>query len=94
MSNEITSLTSISKLNRAAFRTKAAQAQKTRDRTTESTATILGYDSTTGNYRVQNADGKVISARAISNSSALHKGASVSLVAPQGGTPIIDAMPR
>jgi hypothetical protein len=92
--NELTTLASISKLNRASFRTKASQTQKQRDRTTETTATILGYDSATGNYRVQNADGKIISARAISNSSALHKGASVSLVSPQGGTPIIDAMPR
>ena len=92
--NEISILKTTTIANRGAYQQKIIQAQKERTQQQEYTATILGYDSATGNYNVQNETGSVVSARAISNSSALCKGAAVSLVTPRGGIPIIDAMPR
>ncbi|MBD2771182.1 hypothetical protein [Iningainema tapete] len=91
---EIELLRNISIQNRHTYQVKQIGIQKARDRILEHSTRILGYDSTTGNYQVQNANGQIFSARAISNSSALCKGANVSLVAPVGGIPIIDAMPR
>ncbi|MFB2769832.1 hypothetical protein ACE1AT_11165 [Pelatocladus sp. BLCC-F211] len=91
--NEISTLMQISQINRTAYRSRQIQAQKTSDRTQEFSAQVLGYDPTTGQYRVKNTNGKIFFSRAISNSSALCKRANISLVSPIGGTPIIDGMP-
>ncbi|MEH1902523.1 MAG: hypothetical protein V7L04_14160 [Nostoc sp.] len=69
------------------------QAQKKSDRILENSVKILSYDAIIGNYNVQNTAGQIFSARAISNG-VLATGDQVSLVAPVGGIPIIDAMPR
>lgn len=92
--NEIALLATTAAINRASYQHRQVQSQKKSDRTQENTAKILGYDSEIGHYRVSNSAGQIFSARAISNSGALAKGSQVSLVAPIGGIPIIDAMPR
>ncbi len=92
--DEIKLLEKLSHLNRGSYQSRQVQIQKAMDRKQEHTATILGYESSSGNYSVQDATGRVLIARAISNSSAICLGASVSLVTPAaGGIPIIDAMP-
>lgn len=91
--NEITLLASLSQINRAAYQSRQIQAQKKSDRILENSVKILSYDSTTGNYNAQNTAGQIFSARAISNGT-FALGSQVSLVAPIGGIPIIDAMPR
>ena len=92
--NETKLLEQLSFLNRSAYLRRQTQQQKQSDRTQEKTVTILKYDSSSGNYNVQDASGRTFLARAISNSGALCTGAQVSLVTPAGGgIPIIDAMP-
>jgi hypothetical protein len=91
--NEIAMLQNLAIANRTAYRNKQSQSQKVSDRASENSAQILGYDSTTGRYRVQNSKGQIFSAKAISNSGALAKGNKLSLSTPVGGIPIIDAMP-
>jgi hypothetical protein len=91
--NEITILAALSQINRAAYQSRQIQAIKMRDRILENSVKILNYDSMTGNYNVQNTTGQIFSARAISNGT-FALGSQVSLVAPIGGIPIIDAMPR
>lgn len=92
--NEISLLAEASRLNRSSYSSRLCQIQKASDRKQEQTAIILGYEPSSGNYSVQDATGRVHIARAISNSSAICLGASVSLVTPAvGGIPIIDAMP-
>ncbi|WP_445634570.1 hypothetical protein NSTC745_06391 [Nostoc sp. DSM 114161] len=91
--NEIKILETLSQINRAAYQARQVQAQKTRDRALENSVEILNYDSVTGNYKVRNTNGQMFSARPISNG-VFAIGDRVSLVAPVGGIPIIDAMPR
>ncbi len=92
--NEISLLQNLAIGNRVSYQAKQVQSQKTSDRIQENSVKILGYDASTGHYKVQNVSGQIFSARAISNSAALSKGTQVSLVTPVGGIPIIDAMPR
>ncbi|MFK0731419.1 MAG: hypothetical protein ACFKPT_02580 [Gloeotrichia echinulata GP01] len=91
--NEISLLQSLSLVNRSAYQSRQLQAQKKSDRTLENSVKILNYDADIGNYRVKNTAGKIFSARAISNG-VFAIGDQVSLVAPIGGIPIIDAMSR
>ncbi|MBW4677137.1 MAG: hypothetical protein KME52_24970 [Desmonostoc geniculatum HA4340-LM1] len=91
--NEIILLAALSSTNRAAYQSRQVQAQKARDRVLENSVKILSYDSITGNYNVANTAGQIFSARPISNG-VFAIGDQVSLVAPVGGIPIIDAMPR
>ncbi|MBN3875244.1 hypothetical protein [Nostoc sp. JL23] len=91
--NEITLLESLSQINRAAYQSSLVQAQKQRDRILENSVKVLNYDSVTTNYNVKNTAGQIFSARPISNG-VFAIGNQVSLVAPIGGIPIIDAMPR
>lgn len=91
--NEISILQSLSLVNRCAYQSRQLQAQKKSDRALENSVKILNYDADTGNYRVQNTAGQIFSSRAISNG-VFAIGDQVSLVAPIGGIPIIDAMPK
>lgn len=91
--NESILLANITAVNRAAYQLRQVQAQKQRDRIQENSVKILNYDAELGQYNVQNTAGQIFSARAISNG-VFAKGDQVSLVAPIGGIPIIDAMPR
>ncbi|MHC5779308.1 hypothetical protein [Nostoc sp.] len=86
-------LRSRSTINRATYYSKQVEAQKKSDRILENSVKILNYDAVTGNYNVQNTAGQIFSARPISNG-VFATGDQVSLVAPVGGIPIIDAMPR
>ncbi|MEH1808508.1 hypothetical protein [Nostoc sp.] len=91
--NEISVLANIAAINRSVYQARQVQIQKAHDRILENSVKILNYDSITGNYNVQNTAGQIFSARAISNGT-FALGSQVSLVAPVGGIPIIDAMPR
>lgn len=91
--DEISILQSLANVNRGIYQAKLVQIQKATDRILENSVTILNYDAVTGNYNVQNTSGQIFSARAISNG-VFAIGDQVSLVAPVGGIPIIDAMPR
>ena len=91
--NEITILAAISNINRAVYQSRQLQVQKARDRILENSVKILNYDAATAQYNVKNTAGQIFSARAISNG-VFATGDQVSLVAPIGGIPIIDAMPR
>ncbi|MEH2148616.1 hypothetical protein [Nostoc sp.] len=91
--NEITLLASLSQVNRAVYQSSLVQAQKQRDRILENSVKVLNYDADLGQYNVKNTVGQIFSARAISNG-VFAIGDQVSLVAPVGGIPIIDAMPR
>ncbi|QSJ14606.1 hypothetical protein JYQ62_22160 [Nostoc sp. UHCC 0702] len=92
--DEVAALYQLSCANRIAYRdTQVVQQRKERN-SAEASAKIVSYDASTGFYKVELTDGKMVIARAISNSAALSKGSLVSLVMPAGGTPIIDAMPR
>ncbi|MEH2029803.1 MAG: hypothetical protein V7K67_09025 [Nostoc sp.] len=90
---EIETLSQIASINRSAYQARQILAQKSSDRILENSVKILNYDAVTGNYNVQNTAGTIFSARAISNG-VFAIGDQVSLVAPVGGIPIIDAMPR
>jgi hypothetical protein len=91
--NEISILRSLANINRGIYLSKQVQAQKAADRILENSVKILSYDSVTGNYNCENTNGQIFSARAISNG-VFAISDRVSLVAPIGGIPIIDAMPR
>ena len=91
--NEIMMLNTLAAINRNTYQTHQVQAQKVVDRIIENSVKILNYDAITGNYNVRNTAGQIFSARAISNG-VFAIGDQVSLVAPIGGIPIIDAMPR
>jgi hypothetical protein len=92
--NEIQMLAIASAVNRGAYRTLQVERQKVINSIQESNATILGYDSVIGQYKIKKPNGDINSTIAISNSGALAKGSQVSLTTPAGGTPIIDTMPR
>ncbi|MFN6475371.1 hypothetical protein [Nostoc sp. DedQUE07] len=92
---EVEALAQAALLNRAAYFDKVRDAQISRDRNQEQQAKILGYDISFVGYNVKHPDGTLGFAKAISNSSNLHKGAYVSLVRPVGTqTAIIDTVPR
>ncbi|MEH1777113.1 hypothetical protein [Nostoc sp.] len=91
--NEISLLLSLSQINRASYRLRQVEVQKRSDRILENSVKVLSYDSVTTNYNVKNTAGQTFSARPISNG-VFAIGDQVSLVAPVGGIPIIDAMPR
>lgn len=91
--NEIMMLNSLATINRSIYQSRQLAAQKAVDRILENSVKILNYDAVTGNYNVQNTAGTIFSARPISNG-VFATGDQVSLVAPVGGIPIIDAMPR
>ncbi|QLE47826.1 hypothetical protein FD724_07250 [Nostoc sp. C057] len=91
--SEITMLINLSLINRAGYQSRQVQARHKSDRILENSVKILNYDSNLGNYNVKNTAGQIFSARAISNG-VFAIGDQVSLVAPVGGIPIIDAMPR
>jgi hypothetical protein len=91
--DEIARLANLSLINRGIYQSKLCAAQKQSDRILENSVKVLNYDSITGNYNVKNTNGQIFSARAISNG-VFAIGDQVSLVAPVGGIPIIDAMPR
>lgn len=86
-------LKTLATVNRSTYQIRQMQAQKTADRILENSVEILNYDAAMGNYNVRNTNGQIFSARAISNG-VFGIGDQVSLVAPIGGIPIIDAMPR
>ncbi|MEH1821529.1 MAG: hypothetical protein V7L31_21020 [Nostoc sp.] len=91
--DELSILRSLANTNRSIYHSKLVQAQKATDRILENSVKILNYDADTGNYRAKNTAGTIFSARAISNG-VFAISDQVSLVAPVGGIPIIDAMPR
>lgn len=91
--SEIQILRSRSLINRNNYQNRQLQERKKSDRILENSVKILNYDATTGNYNVKNTNGQIFSSRAISNG-VFAIGDQVSLVAPVGGIPIIDAMPR
>jgi hypothetical protein len=91
--NEIKILENLALINRGIFQSNLCTAQKRSDRNLENSVIILGYDADAGHYKVKNTIGQIFSARAISNG-VFAIGDQVSLVAPVGGIPIIDAMPR
>ncbi|WP_414755543.1 hypothetical protein [Anabaena sp. CCY 9910] len=92
---EVAILAAIRLNNRSIYQIKQVEAQRSSDRTQEQTATILGYDTITGQFRVKDGLGKIFYTKAITNSGELSMGTSVSLVTPSGGgIPAIDAMPR
>ncbi|HYW20248.1 MAG TPA: hypothetical protein VE956_13250 [Nodularia sp. (in: cyanobacteria)] len=91
--SEIQILRSLASTNRGIYHSKLVQAQKAADRIQENSVKILNYDAQLGQYNVRNTAGQIFSARAISNG-VFAIGDQVSLVAPIGGIPIIDAMPR
>jgi hypothetical protein len=91
--NETQILASLSLVNRGIYQSKLYAAQKQSDRILENSVKVLNYDSNLGNYNVKNTAGQIFSTRAISNG-VFAIGDQVSLVAPVGGIPIIDAMPR
>ncbi|MEH2393691.1 MAG: hypothetical protein V7K21_19190 [Nostoc sp.] len=91
--NEISILRSLGLTNRGIYHSKLVQTQKTSDRILENSVKILNYDAQVGQYNVQNTAEQIFSARAISNG-VFAIGDQVSLIAPVGGIPIIDAMPR
>ena len=91
--NETFILQSAANINRAIYQSRQVQAQKAADRILENSVKILSYDADLGQYNVKNTAGQIFSARAISNG-VFAIGDQVSLVAPVGGIPIIDSMPR
>ncbi len=80
--------------NRGVYQFKQVQIQQKSDRAQEQNATILGYEPTTGQFKVKDNAGNIFYAGAICNSGALSINSQASLVLPKGATPIIDAMPR
>lgn len=92
--NEIIALTNLSLRNRIDYQSKQVRNQKKSDRSQEASAKIISYNAPTGMYTVVDVAGTIRYAKPISNSSALHIGAYVSLVFETDGIPIIDAMPR
>ncbi|BBD69535.1 hypothetical protein NIES4072_31320 [Nostoc commune NIES-4072] len=91
--DEISILRSLASTNRSIYQSKLVSAQKASSRILENSVKILNYDADLGQYKVKNTAGQIFSARAISNG-VFAIGDQVSLVAPIGGIPIIDAMPR
>jgi hypothetical protein len=91
--NEMQILASLQIVNRGIYQSKLCAAQKQERSVIENSVKILNYDSITGNYNVKNTAGQIFSSRPISNG-IFAIGDQVSLVAPIGGTTIIDAMPR
>ncbi|HYX17295.1 MAG TPA: hypothetical protein VE944_23660 [Nostoc sp.] len=91
--SEASMLMNLSLINRAGYQSRQVQVQSKSDHTLENSVKILNYDAQLGQYNVKNTAGQIFSARAISNG-VFAIGDQVSLVAPVGGIPIIDAMPR
>ncbi|MEH2067921.1 MAG: hypothetical protein V7K47_07095 [Nostoc sp.] len=93
--NELELLNQASLANRTTFYNRTLQAQTSRDRAQEQQVQIISYDPSLGGYNVKHPNGTVGFAKAISNSSNLHKGAYVSLVQPSATqTATIDTTPR
>jgi hypothetical protein len=95
MSEEIEALRQSVLLNRAAYFGKVRDTQISSDRQQEQQVKIVSYDPSILCYNVRHPNGTLGFAKAISNSSSLHKGAYVSLIHPAGTqTAIIDTVPR
>lgn len=94
VNNELKILASLSLINRSVYQSKQVQQRKSREFSQESTVKILGYDPSTGQFKVKDATGKISNAKTITNSGALEIGSQIEMVSPLGGTPIIDGMPR
>lgn len=77
--------------NRNLYNQKILKMQRQQE---EHIGKILSYDSTSAAYRVRLQNGRIITAQAISNSSAISINSSASIVTPASGTAIIDAMPN
>lgn len=93
--NELETLAKSALLNRAAYFKKVRDRQITSDRQQEQQVKIIGYDISLLGYNVRHPNGAIGFAKAISNSSNLHKDAYVSLVRPAGTqNHIIDTTPR
>ena len=89
--NETRKLQNQSLLNRSLYNQKLVKLQRASDDQQEFNGKILSYSE--GTYRVRLENGSVVNARAISNSSAISLGSSVTVVTPRNGVAIIDAMP-